>query len=91
MLEHSPVNHPGPGHRGGLSGWSPSAWICSKWVAHPGRWSSAGLSGFAGISLPSLLRLRAEAATPGPRRTEPKSVILFWLSGGPEPPRHVGP
>jgi hypothetical protein len=43
----------------------------------------AGLAGFAGLSAPDLLRLRAEAATPAARKEPPKSVILFWLSGGP--------
>jgi len=46
-----------------------------------------GLGGLAGLSMSELLRLQAEASSPanGPRgRTaERKSVILFWLSGGP--------
>jgi hypothetical protein len=52
------------------------------------RWFlRAGLAGVAGLSTPSALRLRAEAAAAssagrGPAG-EPKSVILFWLSGGP--------
>src|SRR5207247_360733 len=37
-----------------------------------------GLAGFGGLTLPALLRAN-EAATSGDR----KSVILFWLSGGP--------
>jgi hypothetical protein len=41
------------------------------------------LAGFAGLSAPELLRLRAEAATNNGRATAPRSVILFWLSGGP--------
>ncbi len=43
------------------------------------RWFlQTGLAGFVGLSLPNLLRAR-ETPSPG----SPKSVILFWLSGGP--------
>jgi hypothetical protein len=38
----------------------------------------AGLAGLAGLSLPGLLRGRAEAAVPSR-----KSVILLWMTGGP--------
>src|SRR4051794_23759184 len=41
----------------------------------------AGLLGLGGLMLPELLRLRAEGADAQPGRG--KSVILFWLSGGP--------
>jgi uncharacterized protein (DUF1501 family) len=46
------------------------------------RWFlQTGLAGVAGLSLPGLLRCRAEgAASPEARR---KAVILVWLSGGP--------
>jgi uncharacterized protein (DUF1501 family) len=46
------------------------------------RWFlQTGLAGLAGLSLPDLLRRRAEgAAPPGADR---KAVILIWLSGGP--------
>jgi uncharacterized protein (DUF1501 family) len=46
------------------------------------RWFlQTGLAGLAGLSLPDLLRRRAEGATrPGADR---KAVILIWLSGGP--------
>ncbi len=45
------------------------------------RWFlQAGLTSVAGLSLASVLRLQA-ANTSSQR--EPKSVILFWLSGGP--------
>ncbi|HEY7158732.1 MAG TPA: DUF1501 domain-containing protein [Gemmataceae bacterium] len=47
------------------------------------RWFlQTGLAGLAGLSLPALLRGRAEAASQGQpiRKT---AVILFWLSGGP--------
>ncbi len=49
------------------------------------RWFlQTGLAGVAGLSLPELLRVRAEGVAPG--RTagkDRKSVILIWLSGGP--------
>ncbi len=42
----------------------------------------AGLSGFAALSLPGLLKLRAQA-TGAARTSEPKTaVILVWLRGG---------
>jgi hypothetical protein len=45
------------------------------------RWFlQTGLAGLAGLGLAETLRL--QAATGGSRR-EPRSVILFWLSGGP--------
>jgi hypothetical protein len=40
-----------------------------------------GLAGMAGLTLPDLLRHRAQAAAE-PRSTK-RAVILFWLSGGP--------
>lgn len=47
------------------------------------RWFlQTGLAGIAGLSLPGLLRAQAQAADTG-RSTSKKSVILFWLSGGP--------
>jgi hypothetical protein len=45
-----------------------------------------GLGGLAGVSTSGLFRLQAEAAATGPRArpgADRKSVILFWLSGGP--------
>jgi hypothetical protein len=58
----------------------------------------ASLAGMAGISLPGLLRQRAEGATSGKN----KSVILLWMTGGPShidtwdpkpnrPPENRGP
>jgi uncharacterized protein (DUF1501 family) len=49
------------------------------------RWFlQAGLAGVAGLSLPQLLRLRAEgAADARPRGEDRKAVVLIWLSGGP--------
>ena len=39
---------------------------------------SAGVLGFAGLTLPDVLRLRAAT----PQSTRPKSVIMIWLRGG---------
>lgn len=39
-----------------------------------------GLAGFASLSLPGLLRLRAETPTKAPR--EKTSAIMVWLGGG---------
>ena len=43
----------------------------------------AGFAGLAGLSLPGLLRQRAEAAARGRTMGTGKSVILLWLAGGP--------
>src|SRR5579863_247749 len=46
------------------------------------RWFvQTGLAGIAGLTLPDLLRCRAEANAA--TRSSRKSVIIFWLSGGP--------
>jgi hypothetical protein len=42
----------------------------------------AGMAGMAGLSLPGLLRSRAEASESGQARGR-KSVILLWMTGGP--------
>ena len=42
----------------------------------------AGFAGIAGLSLPELLRVRAEAVEQG-RAMSRKSVILLWMAGGP--------
>ena len=42
----------------------------------------AGLAGMAGLSLPQLLKSRADAALAG-RSISHKSVILLWMTGGP--------
>lgn len=50
------------------------------------RWFlQTGLAGIGGLSLPGLLQLQAQAAPGKAERTgrDRKSVILFWLSGGP--------
>src|SRR5204863_4457173 len=42
----------------------------------------ASLAGIAGLTVPGLLRSRAEAAVKGEAKS-PKSVILLWMAGGP--------
>src|SRR5882724_13468221 len=62
----------------------------------------AGLAGLAGLSLPGLLRHRAEASRAGKSRRSDKAVILLWMAGGPShidtwdpkpdrPPENRGP
>src|SRR5207245_2687962 len=48
---------------------------CRRWFLQ------TGLAGLAGLSLPELLRCRAQAGVTG--RADRKAVILIWLSGGP--------
>ncbi|MBM3836568.1 MAG: DUF1501 domain-containing protein [Verrucomicrobia bacterium] len=43
----------------------------------------AGLAGFAGLTFPSLLRLRAESSATGAPIKPNKAVILLWMTGGP--------
>ena len=43
----------------------------------------AGLAGIAGLSVPDLLRIRAEAAQAGQPISSHRSVILLWMAGGP--------
>src|SRR5438105_7883828 len=43
----------------------------------------AGLAGIAGLSLPELLRTRAQATAQGQPTPPRKSVILLWMTGGP--------
>src|SRR5579863_8714290 len=43
----------------------------------------AGLAGIAGLTLPELLRARAQAAESGQSLKSRKSVILLWMAGGP--------
>ena len=42
-----------------------------------------GMAGLAGLSLPNLLKLRAEAAQSNRPMSSRKSVILLWMAGGP--------
>ncbi len=62
----------------------------------------AGLAGLAGLSVPTLLRQRAEAASAGRPTPGRRSVILLWMAGGPShidtwdpkpdrPPQNRGP
>src|SRR5438128_9951951 len=75
-------------HRLGISSWGPPGWDLLRVGSTSRRWFlRAGLSGLAGLSAPSLLRLEAEAAGASASARAPRSVILFWLSGGPS---HVG-
>lgn len=72
----------GESHAGGLSPWAPSGWDLLRAGSASRRWFlRAGLSGFAGLSASQLLRLRAEGSTGA--SSIPRSVIVFWLSGGP--------
>ncbi len=43
----------------------------------------AGMAGLAGLSLPGLLRHRAEAGPASQPRSGNKAVILLWMAGGP--------
>ena len=43
----------------------------------------AGVAGVAGLTLPSLLKARAEAAQSGAPTGTGKSMILLWMAGGP--------
>src|SRR5205823_3012580 len=43
----------------------------------------ASLAGLAGLTLPNLLRVRAEAATANQPIGGNKAVILLWMTGGP--------
>ncbi len=43
----------------------------------------AGWAGIAGLTLPELLRVRAQAAKAGRPMSGRKSVIILWMAGGP--------
>jgi uncharacterized protein (DUF1501 family) len=43
----------------------------------------AGLAGIAGLTLPELLRCRAQASESGRPMASRKSIILLWMAGGP--------
>ncbi len=43
----------------------------------------AGMAGIAGLSLPSLLQVQAQASAAGQSLPTGKSVILLWMAGGP--------
>jgi hypothetical protein len=70
-------------HRLGAHGWQPPARDLLQVGSPTRRWFlRAGLSGLAGLSAAQLFRLQAEAAAPRAAAGS-RSVILFWLSGGP--------
>lgn len=71
-------------HQGGLSN-NPMA-PPAKDLIRVGsrRWFlQTGAAGLAGLSLPGLLQTQAKAGTTPSPSADRKSVILFWLSGGP--------
>lgn len=71
-------------HQGGISS-NPMAPPTSDLIrVGSRRWFlQTGTAGLAGLSLPGLLQTQAKGAiTPSPS-ADRKSVILFWLSGGP--------
>ena len=43
----------------------------------------AGMAGLAGLSLPDLIRCRAQASDAGRPTSGNKAVILLWMTGGP--------
>ncbi|HTU23236.1 MAG TPA: DUF1501 domain-containing protein [Gemmataceae bacterium] len=48
------------------------------------RWFlQTGLAGLAGLTFTDMLRVQGSASQPVSRHRDPRSVILFWLSGGP--------
>lgn len=48
------------------------------------RWFlQAGMAGIGGLTLPAIWQQQTQAAASGSPNTKKKSVILFWLSGGP--------
>jgi hypothetical protein len=52
-------------------------------VASRRNFLKASLAGIAGLTVPELLRQRAEAARTGRSVRNNKSVILLWMTGGP--------
>src|SRR4051794_36849353 len=71
-------------------------------IASRRNFLKASLAGLAGISLPDILRLRAEAGALGQPRRSNRAVILLWMTGGPShidtwdpkpdrPPENRGP
>ena len=73
------ADHNQPGH-----GFQPSKTDLLRIGSPSRRWFlQAGLSGLAGLGAADLLRLQAMAAQPMGASGNRKSVILFWLSGGP--------
>ena len=73
------------GHEEGALAWQPPRSDVLQVGSQSRRWFlQAGLSGIAGLSTAELLRLQAQASTGrSGSGSKQKSVILFWLSGGP--------
>jgi hypothetical protein len=71
-------------HKGRTAGnplWSPASDLLRVGSR---RWFlQTGLAGFAGLSLSQTLRLQAASEGGLSNNRDPRSVILFWLSGGP--------
>src|SRR3954469_6256683 len=84
---HPPEPSHSAKHQSGASAWGPPARDILGVGSLSRRWFlRAGLSGVAGLSAAPLMRLQAEAAAASggtSRNGGPKSVIVFWLSGGP--------
>jgi hypothetical protein len=59
--------------------------LCSEGLVVSSRRNmvKASMAGMAGLTLPTLLQSRAEAATLGLDSKKSKSVILLWMTGGP--------
>lgn len=53
-----------------------------NFAVHRREFLRLGLAGFAGLSWPGFLRLRAEAATEQAKKSERTALILVWLRGG---------
>lgn len=62
--------------------WNPRAGEGLMWLTRRNM-LKASVAGIAGLSLPSLLKCRAEAAQAGRKMGTGKSVILLWMAGGP--------
>jgi len=58
---------------------------CPEFRRHMSRrgFLRAGLLGTAGLTLPNLLRLEANAAETGKKIDRTKSVVILWMRGGP--------
>ena len=77
-----PASRPPAPHTHGTSVFQPRATDLIQLGRPNRRWFlQAGLGGLAGLSTADLLRLQAKTGSGGDQNE--KSVILFWLSGGP--------
>jgi hypothetical protein len=71
--------HPHPHAFGGLRAREPEGLV----LVTRRNLLKASLAGMAGLSLPGLLRARAETVRAGRSTKGPRSVILLWMAGGP--------